>query len=290
MKSNYVPKVLGRNEWHKVVFYDDSDCSLLYVCDSCSSALDEAWKIYKNNTLLPWDSVLAFEQTEGRGQLRREWISPRGNIYAALSLPEYLHGAGASVYIGWLMVKALREVLKQSVTHLDLSNLKLKWPNDIVLNNHKVGGILLEEKGNTLIAGIGLNFSSAPEKEMMRENFVFPAGCLQGLLENNDFLNNFSAQTLWLSLVTMMRFWYETKVPFTGGGIPHYLVEQELAFLREMVRICDFSDSSGDPDEQNNDSDRTGRILGLGPNAELKLETSGGEILLSSGSIYPMSR
>ena len=106
------------------------------------------------------------------------------------------------------------------------------------------------------------------------------------MLECGDFLKNVSAETLWLALVSMLRFWYETKVPFTGGGIPHHLIEPQLAFLREVVRICDFFDKSDGHSKE--DHERTGRILGLGPNAELRLETSGGEILLSSGSICPL--
>ena len=287
MKSRHVPEVLSIEQKYKAFRVDEDDeQAFLFTCGSCSSALDVAWGLNEEGLFRPWDSVFAVEQTAGRGQLRREWVSPKGNIYAALCLPPLLHGAGASVYVGWLVVKALFEVLGQNLPKPKLAGLKLKWPNDVVLDMHKIGGILLEEKNGVLVAGIGINFSFAPGADKMRENYALPAGSLQNMLEYGDFLKNISAETLWLSLVSMLRFWYETKVPFTGGGIPHYLIEPQLAFLREVVRICEFFDKSDDHSKE--EHERTGRILGLGPNAELRLETSGGEVLLSSGSICPL--
>ena len=52
-----------------------------------SSALDVGHTLARRGLLAPWQSVLVSSQRQGRGQLRRNWVSPAGNIYAALRLP-----------------------------------------------------------------------------------------------------------------------------------------------------------------------------------------------------------
>jgi tRNA nucleotidyltransferase (CCA-adding enzyme) len=114
-----------------------------------------------------WGGVLADSQCHGRGQLRRKWSSPPGNIYAALRLPltqAFASGAAALV-TGTLLAEAFAQ---QGIA------LSLKWPNDLLLCPSsasgtpqacpigKVGGILLEERAGALIAGIGINVASVP--------------------------------------------------------------------------------------------------------------------------------
>ena len=130
----------------------------------------------------PWTSLLAAEQSAGRGQLRRRWRSPRGNVYAAVRLPlsdgaALWRGSAASPLMGALLVTALR------AAGFDVC---LKWPNDLVAQPQaggevrKVGGILLEERGGTLWAGVGLNVRHAPDAALLRADHALPAGSLQG--------------------------------------------------------------------------------------------------------------
>ena len=51
------------------------------------SVLDTAWQAVAEGRLNVFDSILAAAQTAGRGQYRRNWHSPEGNLYAALRLP-----------------------------------------------------------------------------------------------------------------------------------------------------------------------------------------------------------
>lgn len=101
--------------------------------------------------LEPWDSVLAVSQTAGRGQLRRQWVSPPGNVYAALRLPltPPFDGTAAAPVMGMLLAQGLRQ---------GGWPIWLKWPNDLVLCGadgipRKLAGILLEERGGVLLAG-----------------------------------------------------------------------------------------------------------------------------------------
>ncbi len=57
------------------------------VCGPCTSSLDAAHALAAADALPEWGAVLAVSQRAGRGQLRRPWESPPGNIYAAMRLP-----------------------------------------------------------------------------------------------------------------------------------------------------------------------------------------------------------
>lgn len=103
-------------------------------------------------------AVFAEQQTAGRGQFNRPWISNVGkNIY--LSLLWYFskhinNPAGLTLVVGIAVIKALEEY--------GLKGIQLKWPNDIVYQEKKLGGILVESLTrkmtmHTVIIGIGLN-------------------------------------------------------------------------------------------------------------------------------------
>ena len=118
------------------------------------SCLDAAFELARAGRLRIWDSALAASQTAGRGQLRRQWHSPPGNIYAALRLPVTppFDGSSAAPAVGLLAAEALGALGW---------HVRIKWPNDLVLHMagvpRKVAGILLEERGGVLLAGIGVN-------------------------------------------------------------------------------------------------------------------------------------
>ncbi len=99
-------------------------------------------------------------QTAGRGRRGRHWVSPFGkNIYLSYGTSFDLDLAelgGLSIVVGMQVVDALRE--------MGLIQVGLKWPNDILLDNGKLGGILVELKrlpGNRVgvVAGVGINLS-----------------------------------------------------------------------------------------------------------------------------------
>ena len=107
------------------------------------SCLDTAANLAARAWLAPWDSVQVVSQTAGRGQLRRQWHSPAGNVYAALRLPLVppFDGTAAAPAVGALLAEALA---------VDGWQVRLKWPNDLVLctseaEPRKLAGILLEE-------------------------------------------------------------------------------------------------------------------------------------------------
>ncbi len=107
---------------------------------------------------------LAECQTAGKGRRRRTWISPFGNnVYLSLAW-RYPGGPGSlsglSLAIGVAVVRALRA--------LNVDGVGLKWPNDILWNAKKLGGILIELSGDAqgpCIAVIGLGLNGAMSLE-----------------------------------------------------------------------------------------------------------------------------
>ncbi len=94
--------------------------------------------------------VVANVQDQGRGQHGHEWLSPSGGLYASIILP---NAPLLSVRVGVAVVRALRQ---QGMDAL------LKWPNDVLVKGKKIAGILIEAKGETAVAGIGLNIYTSP--------------------------------------------------------------------------------------------------------------------------------
>jgi BirA family biotin operon repressor/biotin-[acetyl-CoA-carboxylase] ligase len=99
---------------------------------------------------LPIGSVVVAEhQTAGRGRLDRRWESPPGTaLLVSFVLPP---NPILSLAAGVAAAEACG------------SNVRLKWPNDLLLHGAKVGGILVEATAGKAICGIGINLTWAPE-------------------------------------------------------------------------------------------------------------------------------
>ena len=104
--------------------------------------------------------IIAGEQTEGRGRVKRTWLSPEGNI--ALSIILY---PGLPHLPSLIMVASLAVVHSiEAVTGL---KSQVTWPNDVLIGGKKVCGILIESdvRGNRVayaIIGIGINVNFRP--------------------------------------------------------------------------------------------------------------------------------
>ncbi len=111
--------------------------------------------------------VLARSQRGGRGRLGRRWHSPPGNLYASLLLrPE--RPLAACTRLALVAGLALQRTLEALAPAL-APKLRLKWPNDLLLNGAKLAGVLVEAAGSTgrdgIIIGMGVNLTSHPHLE-----------------------------------------------------------------------------------------------------------------------------
>jgi BirA family biotin operon repressor/biotin-[acetyl-CoA-carboxylase] ligase len=105
--------------------------------------------------------VIADEQRAGRGRHGRGWDSPPGNLYASVVLRPSAPVAQWPE-IGFVAGLALAEAVTSVAPGLD-TDIRLKWPNDLLLRGQKLAGLLLESTGQgALVVGSGVNLASAP--------------------------------------------------------------------------------------------------------------------------------
>jgi BirA family biotin operon repressor/biotin-[acetyl-CoA-carboxylase] ligase len=103
--------------------------------------------------------VAAGYQTEGRGRLGRRWEAPPGTAltFSVLLRPPVGAPIQQLSLVGGL---AVAETVEDA---LDLS-AQIKWPNDVMINRRKVGGILAEARDGIVVLGIGLNVNQTREQ------------------------------------------------------------------------------------------------------------------------------
>lgn len=109
--------------------------------------------------------VVAREQQAGRGRHGRVWSSPPGNLYASLALVDPCEPARAA-QLGFVAGLALHQAVSD-VTGLGPDRLSIKWPNDLLLDQAKLAGLLVEgrlsQRGQGFaIIGMGVNCRSHP--------------------------------------------------------------------------------------------------------------------------------
>lgn len=97
------------------------------------------------------DGVIARIQTRGKGRGSKKWFSPSGGLWLTLMIKEFPSNKGV---LSQLSSLAIAEVLENYGLHVEL-----KWPNDIIISEKKIGGVLIEGRNESFIVGIGLNLN-----------------------------------------------------------------------------------------------------------------------------------
>ena len=128
--------------------------------DTVSSTMDEAFRLGVEGAA-EGTVVCAEGQTQGRGRLGRSWVSPKGKgIYFSVILRPILPPQAVS-QLTLLSAIAVSEAIKNRT---GVSAL-IKWPNDLLVNNKKLVGILTELSADTdrvkfVVIGVGVNISA----------------------------------------------------------------------------------------------------------------------------------
>jgi BirA family biotin operon repressor/biotin-[acetyl-CoA-carboxylase] ligase len=132
----------------------------IYYFDSLSSTMDTALQLGMKGAA-EGTLVLAESQVKGRGRLGRSWFSPRyKGIYLSLILRPRISPNQASV-LTILSAVSICEAIKEAVG----LEAQIKWPNDILMHNKKLGGILTDlsaemDEVRFIVIGIGLNVNN----------------------------------------------------------------------------------------------------------------------------------
>ena len=238
--------------------------SCLDLCSVVGSTNDVVLEKAKQG-VKPGYICIAEHQLKGRGRRGREWVSPFGkNIYMSV-LWGFQGGAaaleGLSLAAGVAVSNALHEV--------GLIDVQLKWPNDILFEEKKMAGILLEMTGDAsgaceVVLGIGLNLGMLREDgESIEQDWV-------DLREaSNKSLNrNYVAAKLIDSVLIMLQ-------RFSDTGFQSFVEEwSELdLYGGREVSVTTIKGSVH------------GVAMGVSDNGSLKLKTDNGVKLISGGEV-----
>jgi BirA family biotin operon repressor/biotin-[acetyl-CoA-carboxylase] ligase len=126
--------------------------------DSTNLALERA----DRSQLDEFTAFVAQSQTAGQGRLGRAWVSEPGS---SISLSLLLRPS-AQEEKGWLTLMMATAVRATIAYFAPQSEPKIKWPNDVLVSEKKISGILAKAVGNDVILGVGINLKSqlgAPE-------------------------------------------------------------------------------------------------------------------------------
>ncbi len=143
--------------------------------DSLDSTNEEAKRLAKGGGC-HGAVIWAKKQSDGRGRMGRNWVSSEGNLFVSVLLqPEKAQSDLAQ--LSFVAAIATAEALEALLS--DNNDLRCKWPNDILLGDKKLSGILLESfqtepNGKPwVVVGVGVNVDSYPPRT------EFPATCLK---------------------------------------------------------------------------------------------------------------
>jgi len=131
--------------------------------------------------------VISNLQTKGKGTMGKKWVSQRGNFFASIffELKKNMPKSNEFSLINPLIIKnILNEYSKFEV--------KIKWPNDLLIKSRKVCGILQElvkfDKKSFLIIGIGINTLKSPNNKKFKS--ISLRECSDKVINNYQILKN----------------------------------------------------------------------------------------------------
>ncbi len=201
---------------------------------------------------------LADQQTAGRGRRGKTWVSPAGsNLYMSLlwwTQADVAALGGASLAVGVAVADTLQA--------LGLDSVRLKWPNDILVEHAKLGGILVEilqtgQKETALVIGVGLNlFMPAEQARLIDQSWTQLANHIPSVPARNEL-----AAQLAITLVhCLQRFEVQGLAGFTEQW-------QTLdAMAGRNVRVV------------TGDSVALGRAVGVAPDGALRMRLEDGRL------------
>ncbi len=213
------------------------------------------------------DVCMAERQLAGRGRRGRQWIAPFGrNLCLSVS---WTFADGICAAQGLSLATGV--VLADVLLSMGLTEVQLKWPNDLLCGQRKLGGILIELAGGVsedcrVVVGVGLNLDLTGLTEEQNNAIAQPWTDLRqmGLVVDRNQL----AGALVAALLRLLH-----DYPRQGFGAYRTRWERLNAHQRQYVTV-----TSGH-------STLTGRVLGVDAQGGLRLATDNGEQILSGGEI-----
>lgn len=207
---------------------------------------------------------LAEQQTAGKGRLNRDWYSPFGrNIYLSCL---YTFQKDLSELAGLSLVTSLA-IIKTLQQYGIRENLHVKWPNDIIYENKKLSGSLIEviaESHGTChaIIGIGINVNILDDEEKISQPWTSVQQILGTYIDRN------------LLCARLINTLFDYLAQFNEKGFQAYTHEwmQTDCLTNQMITVKSFSEKI------------RGRVAGINEQGHLLLQLADGSVrAFSSG-------
>lgn len=172
-------------------------------------------QLLRQRPLEDFTVVVTKDQFEGRGQRENSWqTEPNKNLTFSILCNSLNFEASAQFKLNMIVSVAVYEI----ITAFDIPKLSLKWPNDILSHNQKIGGILIEnyvknKKISNSIIGIGLNVNQTSFSNLQKASSLKIITGQQYDLDNIMFglINNLKERlTHWKSVEKELEINYES--------------------------------------------------------------------------------
>ena len=188
-------------------------------------------------------------KARGRGRLGRHWESPAGKgLYFSLILrPDEPAPARFALLAGLGVARGIEAVAE--------ARIECKWPNDLLCQSRKIGGILCEAQGQRLIVGIGLNLTHA--RQDLPERAIFPASSLLWETRSSP-----DAETLLAAILRQLETTFEQT-------------DWRAAYQKRMWGIGEIARTGG----------VIGVVDGIEDDGQLKLKTADGPKRIGAGEL-----
>ncbi len=195
--------------------FQDSDVIWLKTVDSTNEEIKRRVQHFSKPT---W--IIAEQQTNGKGRNGNSWLSCEGNFMGSVIFFPTIERSCLHLYgffFGVALYNTIKKIVKEGV------DIRLKWPNDLMIDNGKVAGILLESiqiSGKNivgLIVGVGVNLKSSPRLRSDLE-CRYDAHCVSKYTNNridrSSFFSKFNDELILLepnileqNLRSVLNFW-----------------------------------------------------------------------------------
>lgn len=207
--------------------------------------------------------ISAKEQTKGRGRRGRTWVGLEGNLFFSQGLIFKMKDLGQLIFISSLsLYQTIQQILPRE------HHVALKWPNDVLIDNCKVSGTLIEKgEGDYFIIGIGVNICASPESTDM----IYPTTNLKAnginidrLLFLRSYIENFDKN---------LKIW-------TSSGFAS-IKKQWMSVVKGLGEVISV---------RTTDNELTGVFEGVGEQGELLLDQDGKITKIYAGDIFYMKK
>jgi BirA family biotin operon repressor/biotin-[acetyl-CoA-carboxylase] ligase len=209
--------------------------------------------------------ITAASQSAGRGRRGSQWASPPGNLYATLLLTEP-SSADVAPQLSFVAALALHDAVASCAPTL-APGLKVKWPNDLLVAQKKLAGILIEGESDPAFAvaiGIGVNCATHPQET------AYPATSLAAAS------SPIPPKDLFARLTETMRqrlvHWDRGR----GFGVIRAAWLERAAGLGEAIRV------------RLPERELAGRFQGLDGHGRMLLEQDGALTAITAGEVFSL--